>query len=425
MRLVLIARFSSLCNVHSLKDFKVLGRMGWLTEIADPASEQDLKERVLAGEVVVVRGGLQRAGLLEPLLDVSLQAVNDVIGPDAAAAVNTEGFEKIHEIVPAGDIPRLTDEIYKRVNARAPRDLSVLIPSVFAGVKRHYFETSPNVRFHVPFDTTRGDRALFNDFTRKHGEGKLTAHGPHRDSWLDCPDNGINIWIAIGRVQRGNGLTVYRNEYGGHQRYTGMGNIARDEKLTAPLTFDLEPGDFVLFHTDQLHGSALNYTDETRFVISYRVTFDRPHFPNGHYHSYCHSGLANSPLRAAARLPALMQASYLRSFGERVAEKLRPTKPPRIDLAPARSGNVREMRIGEIRPTDKKTCVARLGDDEFVTFDRRCPHQGADLAMGHVTDGRIVCPWHNLPFDPATGKSPCQSLRPLSVKVVETSRADA
>ena len=70
MRLVLIARFSSLCNVHSLKDFKVLGRMGWLTEIADPASEQDLKERVLAGEVVVVRGGLQRAGLLEPLRDV-------------------------------------------------------------------------------------------------------------------------------------------------------------------------------------------------------------------------------------------------------------------------------------------------------------------------------------------------------------------
>jgi nitrite reductase/ring-hydroxylating ferredoxin subunit len=399
--------------------------MGWLTDMTDPASEPDLKDRVLAGEVVVVRGGFQRAGLLEPILKMSLQAVADEIGPDAAAAVATRGFEKIHEIVPASEIPRLTDEIYARVAARAPQDLSILIPSIFAGVRRHYFETSPNVRFHVPFDTTKGDRALFNDFTRKHGEGKLTAHGPHRDSWLDCPDNGVNIWIAIGRVRSGNGLTVYRNEYDGHQRYTGMGNIARDERLTEPLTFDLEPGDFVLFHTDQLHGSALNYTDETRFVISYRITFDRPHFPNGHYHSYCHSGLANGPLRAAATLPALMQPSYVRSFGERVAQKLRPAKTPRIELAPASSGDLGDMRIGEIRPTDKKTCMARLGEDEFVTFDRRCPHQGADLAMGHVTDGQIVCPWHNLPFDPATGQSPCRSIRPLAVKTVATSPADA
>ena len=399
--------------------------MTWLTEMSDPASERDLRKRVLAGEVVMVRGGFHKAGLLEPILEMSLQAVADVIGPDAAAAVASQGWEKIHEIVPAHDIPRLTDEIYARVNARAPQDLAVLVPAIFSDVRTFYFETSPNVRFHVPFDTTKGDRALFNDFTRKHGEGKLTAHGPHRDSWLDCPDNGVNIWIAIGRVRRGNGLTVYRNEYEGHQRYTGMGNIARDERLTQPLTFDLEPGDFILFHTDQLHGSALNYTDETRFVISYRITFDRPHFPNGHYHSYCHSGLAGGPLRAAATLPALMQPSYLRSFGERVVRKLRPTKQKRIDLAPAIAGDPREMRIGEIRPTDEKTCMARLGEDEFVSFSRRCPHQGADLAMGYVADGRIVCPWHNVPFDPATGRSPCQTLRPLAIKTADRPQAGA
>ena len=398
--------------------------MSWLSNLTDPASVPDLKERVLAGEVVVVRGGFQRAGLLDQILDLSLQAVSDVIGPEAAAAVTEQGFERIHDIVPANEIPGLTEEIYKRVNARAPQDLSILIPSIFAGVNRHYFETSPNVRFHVPFDTTRGDRGLFNGFTKKHGEGKLTAHGPHRDSWLDCPDNGVNIWIAIGRVKPGNGLTVYRNEYGGRQRYTGMGHINRDERLSEPLTFDLDPGDFVLFHTDQLHGSALNYTDETRFVISYRITFDRPHFPNGHYHSYCHSGLANGPLKAAAALPALMQPSYLRSFGQRVLQKLHPSKPKRIDLAPSNNGDPRDMRVGEIRPTDSKTCVARLSENEFVSFDRRCPHQGADLAMGHVANGRIVCPWHNLPFDPSTGESPCQSLRPLAVKT-DSLKADA
>ncbi|QNP43234.1 hypothetical protein H9L15_15160 [Sphingomonas daechungensis] len=55
--------------------------MSWLSEILDPASEQNLKDRVLAGEVVVVRGGLQKAGLLEPILDLSFEAVSDVLGP--------------------------------------------------------------------------------------------------------------------------------------------------------------------------------------------------------------------------------------------------------------------------------------------------------------------------------------------------------
>ena len=399
--------------------------MGWLTEMTDPAGEPDLKERVLAGEVVVVRGGLQRAGLLEPILKLSLEAVADEIGPDAAAAVTARGFEKIHEIVPASEIPRLTDEIYARVAARAHAGSIDSGPVHICGCAALLFRelaerALPCAVRHDP-GRPRPVQRFHPQAWRGEADGAWTAP----QFWLDCPDNGVNIWIAMGRVRRGNGLTVYRNEYEGHQRYTGMGNIARDERLTEPLTFDLEPGDFVLFHTDQLHGSALNYTDETRFVVSYRMTFDRPHFPNGHYHSYCHSGLAGGPLRAAATLPALMQPSYVRSFGERVAQKLRPTKPERIELASASSGDLREMRIGEIRPTDRKTCVARLGEDEFVTFDRRCPHQGADLAMGHVTDGRIVCPWHNLPFDPATGQSPCQSLRPLAVKVVATSPADA
>ena len=110
--------------------------MGWLTEMTDPASEPDLKERVLAGEVVVVRGGLQHVGLLEPILKLSLEAVADEIGQDAAAAVEANGFEKIHEIVPASEIPRLTDEIYARVAAQAQQDLSILVPSIFAGVRR-------------------------------------------------------------------------------------------------------------------------------------------------------------------------------------------------------------------------------------------------------------------------------------------------
>jgi NAD(P)H-dependent nitrite reductase small subunit len=32
-----------------------------------------------------------------------------------------------------------------------------------------------------------------------------------------------------------------------------------------------------------------------------------------------------------------------------------------------------------------------------------CPHQGADLADGHVKDGKAVCPLHSWMFDLETG----------------------
>ena len=57
--------------------------------------------------------------------------------------------------------------------------------------------------------------------------------------------------------------------------------------------------------------------------------------------------------------------------------------------------------------------MVRLSEDRVVAVSRRCPHKGADLATGFVRDGEIVCPWHNLTFDPETGKSPCQVLSPL------------
>jgi nitrite reductase/ring-hydroxylating ferredoxin subunit len=397
----------------------ITGEQLGVTEITDPTAEDGLVERVLAGEVVVVRGGLQRSGLLEAMVARSYAALRETEGEETVRAVEAVGFERIHEIVPIADIPAVTDRIYKSVTDAAAQDLRKLIPTIFKGVRDYYYEAAPNVRFHVPFDETRAHAALFNTFAEKRGQGKLSAHGPHRDSWLDCPDNGINIWFAIGRVRRGNGLTVYRDQYTGKQRYYAHGDIAEGEDLTQPLTFDLEPGDIILFHTDHLHGSELNRTRETRFVISYRMTFDRPHFPNGHYHTYCHSGLATGALKPLAAVPALLQPSFPRSLAERVLKKLRPAQaddhaPPANDAEPAPIA-ADSLAVGEVRAADPSTCVARLSEDRYVAFSRRCPHRGADLSNGFVADGEIVCPWHNLPFDPASGQSLCTTLKPLAI----------
>ena len=54
-------------------------------------------------------------------------------------------------------------------------------------------------------------------------------------------------------------------------------------------------------------------------------------------------------------------------------------------------------------------CVVRTERGVFA-LPRRCPHEGADLAYGRMSDGRLRCPWHNLPIDPETGTQPCRSL---------------
>lgn len=384
-----------------------------VTESNDIAAEPDLTKRLLGGEVIVARQGLARSGIFKQMLDDSVDAIRAHMGPDMTEAILQAGFERVHEVVPADRIPAMTEAIYRVIEANAPDYLSRLMPTLF-GDRSFYFETAPNVRFHIPYNSARQHAGLYSTFARKRGEGKLTAHGPHRDSWLDCPDNGVNIWIAFGRVRKGNGLTIFLKENGESQNYTEKGSVADDVSLSEPETFDLEPGDCILFHTDQLHGSELNRTDETRFVISFRVTFDKPHFPREHHHSYEYSGLAKGSLRPLATLPAIMQPSFVASAFRRAARRLSGRRVKTVSGTPLASVPAvfaDQLSEGKIQPLDANNCVTRLIDGSIVAFGRRCPHEGADLANGFTSNGQIVCPWHNLPFDPASGKSPCTALK--------------
>jgi 3-phenylpropionate/trans-cinnamate dioxygenase ferredoxin subunit len=42
--------------------------------------------------------------------------------------------------------------------------------------------------------------------------------------------------------------------------------------------------------------------------------------------------------------------------------------------------------------------LVRDGEDVFAC-ERACPHEQADLGLGRVADGRIVCPRHDASFD--------------------------
>ena len=140
-------------------------------------------------------------------------------------------------------------------------------------------------------------------------------------------------------------------------------------RLDKPITFDLAPGDMVLFHSHHLHGSELNRTEATRYVVSYRIALGRPRFPRGHYHAYRHAGLARGPLRAVATWPAMMQASYARSLARRAVRRLfgappRAPTPPAPTAGPNGAIALADLPVGEIRAASASVCVVRLDETQ-------------------------------------------------------------
>ncbi|GGY44474.1 Rieske 2Fe-2S domain-containing protein [Parvularcula lutaonensis] len=388
----------------------------------NPSVPRGTADGALQGTVYVLRNGLGAFGLLDPLIEASLRGIRKSAGDEVADNCVREGFEQIHKWVSPGHIPEVAEAVYREIQPLAPSILTSYIRQAFPDKEHLYYEEVPNVRFHIPYDLAKAHQDEYKSFSKNRGEGKITAHGPHRDSWLDCPSNGVNLWFAIGPVKKGNGLTIYTGDYGGDFRYKNSGDIAEGESLHEPSTFDLAPGDGILFHTDHVHGSELNRTDETRFVISFRLSFDKPHFPNRHFHRYVRADLVNSPLKAFAAAPAMMQPSYPRSLVTRIREKLTglpadaPAREPEV-IGREQDGKLvvplSDVPVGAVRGISPALCVARVSETDVVAVSRRCPHAGGDLANGWAKDGQVVCPWHNLPFDAKTGRSPCQTLPAL------------
>ncbi|MGF1934409.1 MAG: Rieske 2Fe-2S domain-containing protein [Nostoc sp. ChiQUE02] len=403
--------------------------------------QEKISERVLSGEVIIVRQSLQAIGYFESLQEASLNGIRRATGQEKAAKIKNKGFEAFHEVINLDELPSVTHHTYEVVRSLAPKIAKKLIKKVFQQEKAFYFEEYPNVRFHVPYDIVVQRKDEFNTFA---WNGKVTAHGPHHDSWYQCPTNSINIWIAIGKVKIGNGLNIYPQVYGKLLPCTKDGKIQRDQYFGSALNFELEPGDALIFHGEHLHSSEINSTDATRHVISLRMTLDKPKFLNPHSpykYDYIYSQpndgfweeftqfvvrkFHNISKKNNSIIAQEKNQNYI--ISPEIISKFDDTSmafPQEISVKTSSRKLVgdtklildsKELKLGEIRPISQKLCAAKINERRVVVFDRYCPHEGADLAAGYLRNDCVVCPWHNLPINLQSGASPCQSLQKISV----------
>lgn len=56
-----------------------------------------------------------------------------------------------------------------------------------------------------------------------------------------------------------------------------------------------------------------------------------------------------------------------------------------------------------VKVEGQEVAVFALDGANYAAILNSCPHAGAALAEGHVSDGEVSCPWHGWRFDLRTG----------------------
>ncbi|MAK92458.1 MAG: hypothetical protein CMI13_14655 [Oleibacter sp.] len=382
-------------------------------------------EYVQAGKIVIIKKYLQNAGLMNEITNYVFRCISSLFGNEAEQKIQSDGLEKIHNHLTPEQVKALYHEVRKELKNKMP----AVTASMFRefGVNEEFFVHDASIiRLMLPY-------AEQKKYEHNTELGKLTLHGPHHDFYQNVPLNAINTWIALGKVQKENSMFIYPDCWGQRIPQGKDEAVRNDQYLGDPIEFAMEEGDALIFHSNHMHASRLNSTDETRVVLTNRITLGKPFYP---YENKPHKYFSSNGFKPIADYEGIFSKSGFIGTQQPVVSKLR-TKvlklkskwvgdtlssdmPPvddrsRADQGFLAEGEFSQLQEGQVRPLNKGTCITRL-NGELVKFGRYCPHQGADLALGYMEDGQIVCPHHGAKFDVKTGEANCDGLRQLIAK---------
>jgi nitrite reductase/ring-hydroxylating ferredoxin subunit len=384
--------------------------------------------RILAGELIIVRKGMQDLELFDQSVDLVINSIEAVCGSEVAAAVKNEGVEKIHLHVGLDQV--------EAVYAKARVELALKMPAVTAktfeklGIAQDFFiHDASLIRLMMPFDIMKSKQKEF----KKH-LGKLTLHGPHHDHYQNVPINAINTWTAVGRVDSNNGMLIYPDVWGKNLPIEN-GEVRQDQYLGKPVALDMDPGDILIFHSNHMHASRINSTDDTRVVLTNRICLEKPEYPDA---ARPQKYFLSSAFPAGIDLATIFsrkgfvgnKRKHLKTGLSKAVHKMATKvglnfiKYPDetsslISLEPVDINQLaKTLSDGDIAVIDDKTCATKI-EGKVISFGRQCPHQGADLALGFIEGGQVFCPHHGLKLCLKTGEASCSSIKNLKVEVID------
>ena len=404
-----------------------------MLDIDPRAVDPLLVNRCLTGEIFVVRRFLQNAGAYE-LARGSIISAAGAVNRTTARQIESEGFDKLHNLFSIHELirlVRLSDHNLSKVVRKLYRKL---LRSGLAFNRAIWVLRRPIIRIHIPHTGDPSHQKLLQQFRKTYGEGRLTTLRPHRDGWFEQPSTCINVWIPLSTIVHGNGLSIFPEDYRKSLNYEKFLGVTRSQAVTRPLNVTMGAGDALFFHADHLHASELNHSDTTRAVLSLRLVAVDPDSTLSPPRYYCLVNpklpislcwlLDSDKLRISKAIRQRVQKLVLRYAGLN-NPTIKPVRPmlQSQDVAVEQPTAFCPHRLNRPAGVDMVTGVPlaisnqhalvkidQKGEQQIWKFDRRCPHEGADLALGYIDDHHIHCPWHNLPIDIKTGRSACKSI---------------
>lgn len=385
---------------------------------------QPLAADIDAGDVIIVRQALQQFELASVLEKTLRQAAKQVFTPAVCQQLQEHGWRQLHQWAKPVEMINFYQQASNDTRAFAVNLMAMLAYHVLGQRQGFFAETEPNLRTIAPFDTAHQAQSQLKHAEKQIGRGKITVHGPHQDSWFYHPLNTLNVWLAIEPVQVGNGLSLYPQAWQTAPKFDGNRRILPDQPLGRALNFTLQPGDLIIFSAEHVHGSELNQTQDTRCILSMRMTLAEPNYHDKYWYDYRQVSFVDNQSRLAISEPdpRWLQArkrGRLPQLPNPAGCAVTPTALSIRQINAEQQGFLSKALLeGQVATVSPKQIATRIHQQVYL-LNRRCPHEGADLALGHVRNQQLVCPWHNLCFEPSTGKSPCQKLPALRSQLCE------
>lgn len=165
-----------------------------------------------------------------------------------------------------------------------PKSARILGPHAFDTIFNLPFFQQLKADFNITAVATEEGCGWQEMYWRIVRPGATDIGDLHADRWFwdlghgDMPDNmrRLKIWIAIETVPGKSGLRVIPNsqlkqdwKYHGEVDHTGITKPKFDEDVTELDIYSVptNPGDFIVFHDDLIHGGMPNLSDKTRVSL--------------------------------------------------------------------------------------------------------------------------------------------------------------
>ena len=413
-----------------------------------------LSEVLTGGRILVLR---DEAGVREGWEEIHaavVSAVRAVAGAAASDRVDADGLGVLHEVLDAGSIGALRDEVMPRIRPTLLTVTCRVAREVLGIEGEFYVDDYTILRVNYPYEVAlRAPADAENPGIGRQGANARQAaqrakvvdpvydprgyhadqppaawaHGPHLDTWTGHSRDGVNLWWAIGDVLAEHSMFFYPELFGvdlepdPRSLYLHAGH-----PLPRPTPAPLRAGELLVFNPEILHGTHLNVSGRTRVAASTRINARVPSFdPTCFYaREFWHAAgdLEAGDFETIVRFP---RAEHL------APPPARPDHAPSVATVVATSANgawVDVAGVDELPDSAKLVVVDDDGEARWLlcrttdgvrALEPRCPHVGTSLADGFHDDEHLYCPAHAVRFDLRDGSSPSPLLCLATAEVRE------